>query len=64
MLTLLVICLLIFAIGGGGYGFRSGWYGGANSPGFKGIGLLPILLLVIALFLLFNMPGTSNAPLP
>lgn len=57
MLTLLVIILIIFAICGGGYGVRSGWYGGPRGSGFNGLGLLPIILIIIALFLLFRGPG-------
>ncbi|GAA4489009.1 hypothetical protein HLH36_06455 [Gluconacetobacter aggeris] len=57
MLTLLVIILILFAIGGGGYGIRSGWYGGPRSTGFNGLGLLPIIVIIIALFLLFRGTG-------
>ncbi|GBQ49356.1 hypothetical protein ACM0P6_01795 [Komagataeibacter sucrofermentans] len=62
MLTLLIIALIIFAIGGGGYGYRSGWYGGSRSTGFNGLGLLPVILLIIALFLLFHTPNTAPMP--
>ncbi|ATU73062.1 hypothetical protein CFR78_04820 [Komagataeibacter rhaeticus] len=62
MLTLLIIILLIFAIGSGGYGFRSGWYGGPRGTGFNGLGLLPVLLIIIVLFLLFYPPGTAPTP--
>ncbi len=41
MLTLLIIILVILALGSGGYGFRSGWYGGSRGTGFNGLGLLP-----------------------
>ncbi|ACI51974.1 conserved hypothetical protein [Gluconacetobacter diazotrophicus PA1 5] len=57
MLTLLVIILIIFAIGGGGYGIRSGWYGGGQGGRFNGLGLLPIILIIVALFLLFRGTG-------
>ena len=64
MLTILIVVLIILALGGGGYGFRSGWYGGSrsNGAGFNGLGLLPIVLVLVAVWLLFGHVGYSTAP--
>ena len=64
MLTILVVILIILAFGGGGYGYRSGWYGGSRGTGFNGLGLLPLLLIIIALYLLFHGLGTTTATGP
>ncbi|WP_428374742.1 hypothetical protein [Lichenicoccus sp.] len=58
MLTILIVVLIILALGGGGYGFRSGWYGGSRGTGFNGLGLVPIILIIVVLFLLFDHTGT------
>lgn|GEM_PF-1953517 len=54
MLTILIIVLIILALGGGGYGYRSGWYGGPRGRGFNGLGLLPIVLIILVIYLLFS----------
>lgn len=54
MLTILIIVLIVLALGGGGYGYRSGWYGGPRGTGFNGLGLLPILLILVVLYLVFS----------
>ena len=59
MLTILIIVLVVLALGGGGYGYREGWYGrgpAGGTPGYSGLGLLPILLVIVVLLLLFD-PG-------
>ena len=62
MLTILLIVLIVLALGGGGYGYRSGWYGGSRGTGFNGLGLLPILLIIIVLYLVFHGMATTTAP--
>ena len=54
MLTILIIVLIVLAVGGGGYGVRSGWYGGPRGNGFHGLGLLPLLLIIVVVVLLLQ----------
>lgn len=64
MLTILITILVIVALGGGGYGFRSGWYGGSRGTGFNGLGLLPVVLIIVVIILLFHGMGTTAGPAP
>ena len=64
MLTILIVVLIVLALGGGGYGYRSGWYGGSRGTGFNGLGLVPILLIIVVLYLLFHGMGETTAPAP
>ena len=64
MLTILIVVLVVLALGGGGYGYRSGWYGGSRGTGFNGLGLLPILLIIVVLYLLFHGMGATTATAP
>jgi hypothetical protein len=52
MLTILLIVLIVLALGGGGYAYRSAgpYYGG-------GIGIGGILLILIVAWLFFGMGG-------
>ena len=64
MLTILIIVLIVLALGGGGYGFRSGWYGGSRGTGFNGLGLVPILLIIVVFYRLFHGMGGTPATTP
>ena len=51
MLTILIIVLIVLALGGGTYGARQGFY---TQGSYNGLGLLPVLLIILALFLFFD----------
>lgn len=54
-LTIIVIVLLVVLLFGGGYGYRTGWYGGGVGPPFGyGIGIVGIVLIVLLVLLLMG----------
>jgi hypothetical protein len=48
MYLLLIVLIVIALIGGGGYGYRAGWYAG---PG----GIAGLIVLILAIMLLFGL---------
>nr|WP_321985752.1 hypothetical protein [uncultured Lichenicoccus sp.] len=55
MITILIIVLVVLALGGGGASYRAGYYG---QGGFNAIGLLPLVLVILVVWLLLGHPGT------
>jgi hypothetical protein len=54
-ITLILIILLVVVLFGGGYGFRTGWYGSPNYG--YGIGIVGVLLIVLLVLLLTGRLG-------
>jgi hypothetical protein len=59
MIGTLLLIVLIIALFGGGWGYRSGWYGryGPSGTGYNPAGVLVIVLIILLIIGLVGGPG-------
>jgi hypothetical protein len=56
---LVLIILLILLLAGGGWGYRSGWYGGYGpaGSGYSPLGIVLLVVLILVIISLIGGPG-------
>jgi len=59
MIGTVLIIILIIALFGGGWGYRSGWYGGYGpaGTGYNPVGILLMVLIIMLIIGLIGGPG-------